>query len=131
MLKDTLYQILSFHSPSDSTLEAKILLNSNNSIFLGHFPEQPILPGVCMMAIVKELLEIKSATKLYIQHVNTIKFLNVINPTIHATLQISINWIKQPLDIYVANSQIFIENIIFFKMNGSTFCSQFQDDDFK
>lgn len=131
MLKDHLYQILNIHAASDQAFEANILLNSNNSIFLGHFPEQPILPGVCMMAIVKELLEFQLGKKLYIQNVQTIKFLNVINPNIHASLQISINSIKQSSDIYVVNSQIFTENITFFKMNGSTFCSQLSGYDSK
>ena len=34
-----------------------IQLNPNHEIYKGHFPEQPIAPGVCLAQVVKELCE--------------------------------------------------------------------------
>ena len=34
----------------------RIVFNAAHDIFKGHFPGQPVVPGVCMMEMVKELL---------------------------------------------------------------------------
>ncbi|MBQ0740088.1 3-hydroxyacyl-ACP dehydratase, partial [Aquimarina celericrescens] len=34
-----------------------ITINKNHKIFKGHFPGNPVTPGVCMIQIIKELAE--------------------------------------------------------------------------
>ena len=57
MLKDSLYRILNI-SGENNAIEAIIELDEHHDIFKGHFPGQPVLPGVCMLQITKEILEI-------------------------------------------------------------------------
>ncbi len=64
----------------EGTLKTNIELNPAHPIFAGHFPDQPILPGVCMMQIVKEVLEnyIQKPTRL-VKGID-LKFLAMIIP---------------------------------------------------
>ena len=49
-------------------------------VFDGHFPEQPILPGVVMVEILKQGIELVTAKKINLVEANNFKFLKMINP---------------------------------------------------
>jgi len=53
LLESSLYQVVENNEDS-----FKIELNFNHKIFKGHFPGSPILPGVCIIQIVKEVLNL-------------------------------------------------------------------------
>lgn len=55
-------------------------LNKECIIYKAHFPEQPITPGVCIIQIAKELLEILMNKPVALKEVVNAKFLSVINP---------------------------------------------------
>ena len=61
-------------------LDYTLALNPEHPIYQAHFPGNPITPGVCIIQIVKELLEVQLKCKLFLKKVNNAKFLNVINP---------------------------------------------------
>lgn len=65
---------------SDHILETKLSLVKNHSVFKGHFPEQPVLPGVCMIQVNKELLEAHLKFPLMMDSSKQVKFLHVVNP---------------------------------------------------
>ena len=52
------YTIHSVEKTGEHTFTSTIRLNPHHEIFIGHFPDHPITAGVCMMQIVKELMEI-------------------------------------------------------------------------
>jgi len=39
------------------SVKAKITINQHHKIFEGHFPEMTVVPGVCMVQIVLEIME--------------------------------------------------------------------------
>ena len=65
----------------------KILLDYSHAIFAGHFPEHPVLPGVLLLSILHELLELQYGCKLHVASVIQTKFLQVINPTIQPRVE--------------------------------------------
>lgn len=58
-----------------------IRLNPEHTIFKAHFPDNPIVPGVCQVQIVLELLQEFLGKEVYLREVKNIKFLSVIIPT--------------------------------------------------
>ena len=79
MLVKNFYTILSFDS-SDQHLEATLLFNPDHEVYLGHFPGQPVVPGVIQLQIVKELLEQHLKQKLKLVSMSQAKFLMIIVP---------------------------------------------------
>lgn len=79
MLKDDFFKINSIET-SEGTINAALEINASHKIFEGHFPGIPVVPGVCMMQMIKEVLEsvIGRATRL--KQADHLKFLAVINP---------------------------------------------------
>ena len=68
---------------------ALITINKDHQVFQGHFPGNPVTPGVCMMQIIKELTE--KVIDEFRRYLNTlkngrnssssnIKFMALINP---------------------------------------------------
>ncbi len=55
LLKD-LYKIKSF-TYADGKVNTEVIINKDHEIFTGHFPDNPVMPGVCMIQIIKELTE--------------------------------------------------------------------------
>jgi len=80
MLKDSLYTIQNI-SAENNVIEAIIELNEHHDIFKGHFPGQPVLPGVCMLQITKEILETFLQHKVRLSKADDIRFLAMVDPT--------------------------------------------------
>jgi 3-hydroxyacyl-[acyl-carrier-protein] dehydratase len=81
MLLNKLYTIKSMSkSPDASGFNAEIELDPNHPLFDGHFPGNPILPGVCTVQIIKELLELSVQTSLFMSKAGNIKYLGFVNP---------------------------------------------------
>ncbi len=66
------------HTQNENETESWVVLNPKHAIFKGHFPENPILPGVILIDIFKKEAENYSQEKLLISHIKTVKFLQVV-----------------------------------------------------
>ncbi len=94
MLIEGLYAIKNYEY-DQGTASATIQLNKEHPIFKGHFPGNPVMPGVCMIQIIKELTEKATGKQLFLKVSSNIKFMAIINPEendiLHLILNISIN----------------------------------------
>jgi len=79
ILLDQLFTICKIES-AEASFDLTIELNPSHQIFEGHFPGFPILPGVCMMQMVKEITEKLQGKKLQLVNASYLKFLQPINP---------------------------------------------------
>ncbi|HMK06051.1 MAG TPA: hypothetical protein VK476_00890 [Flavobacterium sp.] len=106
LLKD-FYKVLSLEKNEQQHV-AFILVNEKNDVFNGHFPGNPIMPGVCMMQIIKELTEEITGTKLMMQSLSNVKFMALINPEVTPELRIELDVTTTDEDlIKVKNSSYF------------------------
>lgn len=89
-----------------------IELNSSHFIYLAHFPEEPITPGVCIVQIGQELLELlleESCLKKYrleIKKVKNVKFLSVISPKNNTTIVYTMKKVEMSEDAMEVKAQI-------------------------
>ena len=95
MLIPNLYTIKKSEKVDDSNFKVQIELNPNHEIFEGHFPNNPITPGVCMMQIIKELTEIIVSKDLFLSKVSNVKFMATINPFKQAVLDLNLTIVHE------------------------------------
>ena len=78
---------------SDQETVFHIKLNPNHVIYSGHFPGQPVLPGVCTLQIIKECAQQLVNKKLQYLRITLCKFLRFVDPAqcSEITLSVSIN----------------------------------------
>ena len=116
MLIKNLYTIDAFDKEPQQ-VTASVTLNAAHKIFEGHFPGQPVLPGVCQLQMVKELLEQAMRKKLFLSEAASCKFLQMISPEQTPALAIIINY--EVLDGTVAcNAVIKSKDAVHLKLNS-------------
>ncbi len=85
MLKGTLYNINKIVE-KNNVIEAIVELDVTHNIFKGHFPQQPVLPGVCMMQMVREIFETFFGKKLQLVKADDIRYTAMVDLTKNAHL---------------------------------------------
>ena len=91
MLKDALFKIIQ-SDHQKGIITATLEIDKNNEIFAGHFPGQPVLPGACMLQMVKEVLESTLNITIRLKKAEQIRFPALINPGIDNILQLTIRY---------------------------------------
>lgn len=107
LLKD-FYVLNSLESTDGQKYVANIRINKDHEVFSGHFPGNPVTPGVCMMQIIKELTQEAVNASLTMKSASNIKFMALINPEVNPEL-------KLELDITLADDNtIKVKNTSYF-----------------
>lgn len=101
----------------ENTFSCKVVFNQSHDIFKGHFPDQPVVPGVCMMEMVKELLEELFGFSLWLRKAGNVKFLQLITPDVEPV--ININWAKNEEGYYTVKAAFLNEAATLFKLDGN------------
>ncbi|WP_118972743.1 hotdog family protein [Taibaiella koreensis] len=91
ILQNSFYTIAT-QTAAVQQLQAAIHIDPEHDIFRGHFPGQPVVPGVCMVQIVKELLEQQTGTKLLFRKGHQLKFLQLLVPSRSEEIQVNLSW---------------------------------------
>jgi 3-hydroxyacyl-[acyl-carrier-protein] dehydratase len=103
---------------SETEIWAELRINARHKIFEGHFPNQPVVPGVCMMQMIKEVLEQVIDKETNLVQAADMKFLAVINPVENNLLHASIKYaINESGEINVVAS-LFKDELVHFKFKG-------------
>ena len=103
---------------SQDSVKAKISINPHHEIFKGHFPEKPVVPGVCMVQIILELMEKSNQRKTRLTTADSIKFLSVMNPKENELIEVTIHCTTVGSDV-VVNASIFSGSVTFFKLKAT------------
>lgn len=103
---------------SDADLDAQIAFYPTHEIFNGHFPGQPIVPGVCLVHIVKELASTIAEEEVLLTKSGNIKFLNIIDPQQNPEVSIKAAFVKNEDGGLSITANIFSGDVVYFKFKG-------------
>lgn len=110
MLIEGLYVIKDYEYDQD-TVSSTIQLNKEHPIFKGHFPGNPVMPGVCMIQIIKELTEKATGKQLFLKVSSNIKFMAIINPEENDILHLILNISTDEREVKVKNTTTFQDTL--------------------
>ena len=116
MLIEGLYKVISTEN-TDKGILAEVHLNKDHAIFKGHFPGNPVMPGVCMIQIIKEITEESIGKILFLSVSSNIKFMAIINPEINPNLKVDITITEENGEVKVKNITSF-DDTIALKLNA-------------
>ena len=108
LLKD-FYTVEKQENVAEGKYNAIVHLNKQHDIFKGHFPGNPVTPGVCMMQIIKELSQEIVGSSLFMISSSNVKFMALINPEVNPVLRLELE-ISGDL-----NTEIKVKNTTFFE----------------
>ncbi|MEN2398436.1 3-hydroxyacyl-ACP dehydratase [Flavobacterium sp. MC2016-06] len=118
MVLQDFYKILSEEKVSDSKYNFTILVNEKHDVFKGHFPGNPIMPGVCMIQIIKELTEAVTKSSLIIQTLANVKFMALINPEVTPELRLELEIVTTEDDLVKVKNTTYFNDTVALKLSN-------------
>ena len=80
---------------SGNTIKARVLINGKHIIFKGHFPDYPVVPGVCLIEMIKESFCRSVAPGARLAEAEWVKFIKAVEPGKNSELEIKIEYFCQ------------------------------------
>jgi 3-hydroxyacyl-[acyl-carrier-protein] dehydratase len=117
ILLDNFYR-LTQKDGTPGVVKARISINKAHRIFEGHFPGLPVVPGVCMLQMVREIMEVHIGHDLKITTAENMKFLSVINPEQNIDVEATINYAEEGDKVSI-NATLFAGTTTFFKLKAT------------
>lgn len=74
------YSLLDLEEVAPGALLAHVTVNDRSPWFSGHFPDNPILPGIAQLDMVAAVIARSRRKALIIQRLNRVKFKKIVSP---------------------------------------------------
>jgi 3-hydroxyacyl-[acyl-carrier-protein] dehydratase len=102
----------------DGVIKATLSINANSPIFKGHFPGQPVVPGACMLQVVKDVLADALGYAIGLKKGDNLKFVGMIVPggADVVFLEISYKLIEDSVNV---NAKLSEGDRVCFKFQGT------------
>jgi len=111
------YSIIESMSDNSEEVIYMIKIDFSHQVFKGHFPERPILPGVMMCDIIRDLVSESLNTKVQLSLAKNIKFSKMISPSQCNHYRIKIKTEKNK-ETYSVRSSVSKDEEVYFKINA-------------
>jgi 3-hydroxyacyl-[acyl-carrier-protein] dehydratase len=121
LFESKLYTIKSMDGVGEN-LHAVIEIISDHSVFKGHFPGSPVLPGVCTLQIGCELLSKYLGRKYSLIKSENIKFVGLVIPLEKTILNYEISFIRIDDQKIAVKCSVTCNEMEVLKMKGSYIC---------
>lgn len=119
MVLQDFYKVLSEEKTGDAKYNIRILVNANHEVFKGHFPGNPIMPGVCMIQIIKELTESITKSSLMIRTLTNVKFMALINPETNPELRLELDITVTEDDLVKVKNTTYFNDTVALKLSNA------------
>ena len=103
---------------SASEIWAELVIKPDHKIFDGHFPNQPVVPGVCMMQMIKEIIEQVLGKATNLVQAAEMKFMAVINPQENNLIQATIKYTADESGVINIQASLYKDELVHFKFKG-------------
>ncbi|HRI23421.1 MAG TPA: hypothetical protein PLZ45_02040 [Ferruginibacter sp.] len=111
------FEIVSLET-EEGSITALLEIDAAHRIFDGHFPSQPVVPGVCMMQMIKEVVEQVLDRETNLAAAAEMKFLSVIDPAQNNIINASVKYLTEEGKVKVVAS-LFKEDTVHFRMKAT------------
>jgi 3-hydroxyacyl-[acyl-carrier-protein] dehydratase len=106
-------------SREDASVSVMLGINAESEIFKGHFPGHPVVPGACMLQIVKEVLEAVLNHPIRQKKADQLKFMIMIDPTKTSIVTLDMTYKNAEDGSIVVSAKLSNPDALYFKFQGS------------
>ena len=117
LLKD-FYKVEKTEKISEGKYKTSVRLNNHHEVFKGHFPGNPVTPGVCMMQIIKELTQEITGFSLMLKSSSNVKFMALINPEATPELRLELDIVTTEDDLVKVKNTTYFNDTIALKLSN-------------
>jgi 3-hydroxyacyl-[acyl-carrier-protein] dehydratase len=116
-LTTDIFQIVNLER-SDEKILATLSINDQSEIFKGHFPNQPVVPGACMLQLVKDILEAAFEKPLQLLKAEQLKFITMLVPGNEQELTLDISYKILEDGNIKTTAKLIAGDLVCFKFQG-------------
>lgn len=124
MLLGDFFTIQSSQKLEENAYQLKVVINPKHKIFEGHFPGNPIVPGVCLTQMVKEIVESLLLKKYRMSKAANIKFTAIVNPNLNPDLETKLQVKFLENEEVQAELTFYSGETTFYKFKGNFLCEE-------
>lgn len=106
MIDGSFYTIVGTHDTDSLHIRREIVFLMDHVIFKAHFPDNPIVPGVCTLEIIRQLVTEVVGGEIRIPTVKNMKFLNLMTPAEGKVFTFDIQLVAQSETLFSAKTTI-------------------------
>ena len=119
MLLNDYYRIDSRVAENDDTFLFGVMLFPEYRAYTGHFPGNPISPGVCNIQMIKECAEQLAGKHLFLNYIAKCRFSTVLTPQTTDNLQLRMRITGcEPVGTYQALATLFDDTATYMEFKG-------------
>jgi 3-hydroxyacyl-[acyl-carrier-protein] dehydratase len=126
LLKD-FYTILHNSAPEEEVSKSgirserfrfKLKLNPSHPVYGGHFPGNPVVPGVCQIQIISELISLIKGIPLRLTYSDNVKFLTILVPVSNRIIDAQVLLRTETDGGITASASLQEGELVFIKFKG-------------
>jgi 3-hydroxyacyl-[acyl-carrier-protein] dehydratase len=119
--------LYSFHNLQSTagTFQVEVRFDPSHPVFAGHFPGQPVVPGVFLAEILAAAISEIAGKSLVVKEASNLKFLQVINPEVYRSVLLDGSIVIVNDGNYRVEATIHQGDVLFTKMKGVLLSSDF------
>lgn len=117
MLLNSFFKITGIQQ--DEKYTVNIELNPDHEVYKGHFPGNPIAPGVCLTQMVKETVEYITKKNLTMVTGDNLKFMAILNPEVNPNVVMTLSIKTKDNGHLQADSNVTAGETNFFSIKAS------------
>lgn len=103
----------------DGSIIVVLLIDQHHDILKGHFPGHPVIPGACMLQVVKEVLEHALNQPIRLKKADSLKFLSMIDPKVITEVRLHMSYRNNDDSSIIVNAKLSSSQSLHFKFQGS------------
>ena len=96
-----------------------VKVNPAHEVFQGHFPEQPVLPGVAMVYLSRFLTEQSTGKIIKLKDASQIKFLALVDPRVNPEFTYTNDIVKEVDGVLFVKGEMRHNDVTFFKISAT------------
>lgn len=121
---DNFYNIDNISCEDKHNIFAQVTLNPTHSIYTGHFVNNPVVPGVCMIYMIQNIISSYLKKEVVIDKITSCKFLKSLIPNINSQLSYEIKLSNHSEGSIKLEAVGFSKEQNFIKFKGTIQCKQ-------
>ena len=98
MLIENYYKINNFFAEGGKAV-FQISLLADCNVYKGHFPGEPVSPGVCNIQMIKECAEMIAGKSLFLNNLQQCRLTTLVTPLVHQQIEVMI-FLEGNEDVY-------------------------------
>ena len=90
MLIKDYYTIENVSKQEDGSMLFQISLRADSAVYQGHFPGEPVSPGICNIQMIKECAEQTVGKPLFLNNLQQCRLTTLVTPLAHPKVEVTI-----------------------------------------